>query len=326
MEQVKVSTDWEKWQSKPNPDKQYDGQVDKYGNIRTETRVLGSRLGCVVESLNPVLLAELITSGRTWSPFTFNTCPSWGRRRRIEDLFEQCQILAVDFDDGRTVEEITQAAAALGLTFTILHHSFSSTPEHTKLRGIFFLDEKIDDFALAKTYSTGLAYALGGDRVCVDVARMYFGSTANSVVIINPEQTTSLELVKKITSTQSIPRPVQQSKLSVPKDVGWGSPEEQQRLFDGLTKSKKAFIRAKVNAILLEVQNFVQGQGKSRYECVWRNTSRLARMPELTGYQVHLWVAYSVSINDAFADWDKDPDKVIMSAIDWSNKHADEPL
>lgn len=321
-----ISSDWECWDRKPSAELQYRDEVDRFNKVRTETKVLGSRLGSVVEEVSPESLAKLITSGRTWSPFTFKVCPSWGRRRRIEDLFEQTQILAVDFDDGRSVQDVIDCTKQFGLTFTLLHHSFSSTPEHPKLRGVFFMDERIDSFPNAKLYATGLAYALGGDKVCVDVARIYFGSLPQSMILLNPEQTTSLTLVQSIAKTQSIPKPVQQSKLSVAKSSAWGSPEEQKAIFDDMTRAKKTFLRAKINAVLLDVQNFERGKGQSRYECVWRSTSRLARMPELMGFQVYEWMMHSVQITEAFADWDKDADQVIRSAISWSAKHSDEPL
>ena len=68
------------------------------------------------------------------------------------------------------------------------------------------------------------------------------------------------------------------------------------------------------------------GSKGSRYECVWRNTSRLARMPELVGSAVFQWMTDSIKKNPYFNDWDWEPEGVVMNAIKWSIDHSDDPV
>lgn len=325
MDKAKISLDWECWPSKPSTTLQYNDAVDKYGNPRTQTRVIGARLGSVIQEVSPKDLARYIAMGRTWSPFTFKECPHWGRPRRLEGLFDQCQILGVDFDDGRSVDDIVNAARGFGITYTLIHHSFSSTPAHPKLRGVIFMDQPLDDFDRTRTLSTGLAYLLDGDKSCVDVARMFYGSTSESVISLQPGHCTPVSLLESLTKGVDIPR-IRTTTLNKPKEdgEGWGSMGEQKKSWAMLSKSQKAFILAKLNGVRKELNEFKGQGGRSRYDCVWRNASRLARMPELMGSTVYDMVYDCVTHNKYFDDWDKDPEAVIKSAIEWSFNHADE--
>lgn len=325
MDKVKISLDWECWGSKPSSTIQYNDEVDKFGNIKTQTRVVGARLGSVIQEVSPRDLARHISMGRTWSPFTFKECPDWGRPRRLEGLFDQCQILGVDFDDGRGVDEIVKLGEKYGIKFTLLHHSFSSTPEHVKLRAVVFLDKPVTEFDEARNLSAGLAYLLSGDRQCIDVARMFYGSTAESVVSLEPDNVTTISHLKKITKNVDIPK-IKTTSLGKTKDDQecWGDMEAQKNAWSYLSKSQKAFVIAKINGVRQDLNEFEGQEGRSRYECVWRNTSRLARMPELLGSTVYDLVMDCVTHNKYFNDWDKSPDAVIRSAIEWSFHHADE--
>lgn len=327
MDKAKISLDWECWSSKPSTTLQYNEETDKFGNPRTQARVIGARLGSVIQEVSPKDLARHISMGRTWSPFTFKECPDWKRPRRLEGLFDQCQILGVDFDDGRSVDDIIKAARNFNLTYTLIHHSFSSTPEHPKLRGVIFLDAPLNDFDRTRTLSTGLAYLLGGDKACIDVARMFYGSTSESVISLQPGLYTSVAMLEEITKGVDIPR-IKTTTLNKSKEdgEGWGDMQAQKASWATLSKSQKAFIVAKLNGVRKELNEFTGQAGRSRYECVWRNTSRLARMPELLGSTVYDMVMDCVTHNKYFDDWDKDPDTVVRSAIEWSFSHADEKI
>lgn len=325
MDKLKISLDWECWTSKPSTILQYNEEIDKYGNPKTQARVIGARLGSNIQEVGPKDLARHIAMGKTWSPFTFKECPDWGRPRRVEGLFDQCQVLAVDFDNGDSVEEIIKKAESFKLKFTLVHHSFSSTPEHPKLRGVFFLDNPIVKFDEARELSAGLAYLLGGDRQCIDVARMYYGSTSESIVLLSVNQVLKVSDLKRIIKDVDIPKS-KITQLNKPKadDEGWGDMEAQKVSWSRLSKAQRAFVLAKLNGVRKDINEFKGQEGRSRYECVWRNTSRLARMPELLGSTVYDLVLDCVSNNAYFNDWDKSPDTVIRSAIEWSFDHADE--
>lgn len=323
-----ISLDSEQWNHKPSSKLQYKSQVDKFGNPRTEVRVIGARLGSDIEQVTPKSLARFVSRGQTWSPFVFQECPQWRRPRRIEALFKSCQVFALDFDNGESIEEVVEQAKVLGLEFNILHHSFSSVPEHPKLRGIIFVEKEIGDFNTARLYSTALAHAFeGADKQCIDVARLYFGSWADSIVLTSSGSVAKLETLQKIAEDVGAEKFMVKGERNVskPDDTEWGDAKVQREILAGLSASKRSYVKRKALGILKDIEEF-DGTKGSRYECVWRSASRLARMPEVVGSAVYQWVVEATEKNSLFADWDWDTKAVIMNAIEWSSNHADDPV
>lgn len=325
---VLISLDHEQWDHKPSIKLQYKDQVDKFGNPRTEVRVIGARLGSEIDSVTPKSLARAITRGQTWSPFVFNECPQWKRPRRVEALFKSCQVFALDFDNGDSVEDVVAHGKTLGLEFNIVHHSFSSTPDHPKLRAILFVEKEITDFDTARLYSTALAHAFeGADRQCIDVARLYFGSRADSIVTVSSDSVVKVATLEKIAKSVDAEKFLVKGERNVskPDATEWGDAKVQRSILGSLSASKRSYVKRKVLGILKDVENFSGAKG-SRYECVWRSTSRLSRMPEVVGSAVYQWMLESVEKNPYFSDWDWDASNVIMNAIEWSTNHADDPV
>lgn len=324
---VSISLDSEQWDHKPSSKLQYGSEVDKFGNPKTEVRVIGARLGSSIQEVTPKSLARFISRGQTWSPFVFNVCPNWKRPRRVEGLFKSCQVFAIDFDNGESTEEIQLRASELGLKFSIIHHSFSSTPDYPKHRGIIFVDKEIVDFEQAKRISIGLAYAFDGDKQCIDVARLYFGSVADSIISVEAEYFASVNELEKIAQTVNAEQYLTKSERNVAKPEGseWGDSKLQRKILGELTASKRAYVKRKVLGILKDVESFDGSKG-SRYECVWRSASRLARMPEVVGSAVYQWMMESIEKNPHFANWEWNAGNVVMSAIQWSSDHADDPV
>lgn len=321
-----ISLDHECWDHKPSEALQYRNEKDKYGNVKTETRVLGARLGKDIEDVTVKGLARAISSGRTWSPYVFSTCPDWKRRRRIEQLFESCQVLGVDYDSGESLESIIAHASAHGITYNIIHHSFSSTEGHPKFRGIIFLSEPITVISQAKLLSTALAHGLDGDRACVDVARLYFGSGPDSIVYINPEITTDLSTLQSLAEIAKASQYLTSNTPQVKEyDPDWGDITDQRLIWSKLTPGKREFVKRKILGILREIESF-DGSSGSRYECVWKKTSRIARMPETVGNVVYDWVMERIKANPYFEDWDKNASEVVRNSIAWSFDHAEPPV
>ena len=323
-----ISIDDEQWNHKPSSKLQYKNSVDKFGNPRSETKVLGARLGSEIQQMTPKSLARAISRGQTWSPFVFQKCPQWKRPRRVEGLFKSCQVLALDFDNNEKVEDIIDQAKNLNLQFNIIHHSFSSNPEHLKLRGIIFLEKEVVEFEKAKLFSTALANAFpGADKQCIDVARLYFGSRSDSVIQVDSNVVATLQNLEEIAiSTKAENFLVKGERgISKPDDAEWGDSKTQRLILSKLSVQKKKYVTRKALGILKDIEQFDGSKG-SRYECVWRNTSRLARMPELVGSAVYQWTLEAISKNPIFSDWDWDAEAVVMSAIEWSSNHADEPV
>lgn len=330
MLNFKISLDWEGFDHKPSGTLQYEDFVDKFGNPRTEVRVIGARLGSDVEELNIVKLARAITRGQTWSPYVFNVCPDWKRPRRLEGLFESCQVFALDFDNGETLEEIQEKATGIGVNLSLIHTSFSSTPELPKHRAILLVDEPLTDFTQTKKISIGLAKSFGSDEACVDTARLYFGSGPDSVVYINRDAKNTVKTLGEIAEAVKADQYLTNSKLNQdkPDEAIWGTPEIQKDLFAQIPKNKLNSLKRKIKGILMDIETYdsTTSSKSSRYNCVWRGASRIARMPEVTGCMAHEWVLKAIEANKAFDDWDKDPSRVITSAIEWSSSHADDPI
>lgn len=326
--QALISLDYEQWNHKPSSKLQYKTQVDKFGNPRSEVRVIGARLGSEIEKVTPTSLARFVSRGQTWSPFVFHECPQWKRPRRIEALFKSCQVMALDFDNGESVETIITQAKKLGFQFNLIHHSFSSTPDHPKLRGILFVEKEITDFEKARLYSTALAHAFeGADKQCIDVARLYFGSRADSIVSVSSDSGVKMAVLEEIAKSTDAEKFLVKGdrNVSKPDNTEWGDAKIQRALLAGLSASKRAYVKRKVLGILKDVETFDGSKG-SRYECVWRSASRLSRMPEVVGSAVYQWMLESIEKNSYFADWDWDAKTVVMSAIEWSSSHADDPV
>lgn len=330
MIKAKISLDWEGFSSKPSAKLQYREATDKFGNIITEVKEIGRRLGSDIEEVTPARLARAISEGKTWSPYVFNECPHWKRPRRLEHLFSSTSVFALDWDNGKSIEEVKKLAEENGIVFSILHHSFSSTPEHPKLRGIIFCDEEITDLYLAKKISIALANVFDGDKQCVDAARLFFGSRPDSIIEVKPEYV-SLEALDEITKKVDTEKQLAylNDSESIPAiksdELAWGSGEKQKEIFASLSPPKFKYAKKKILGILSDIEEY-SGDGGSRYEIVWRSASRLARMPEVVGSAVFKWVKESIDKNPYFSDWEYDPDEVVMNAIEWGNNHLDEQI
>ena len=331
MIKAKVSLDWEGFLSKPSSKLQYREATDKFGNIITEVQQIGKRLGSDIEVVSPARLARAISEGKTWSPYVFNECPHWGRPRRLEHLFASASVFALDWDDGKTVEEIKNIAEENEIKFSILHHSFSSAPEHQKLRGIIFCNEEITDLYLAKKISIALANVFDADRQCVDAARLFFGSKPDSIIEVNNDSV-DLKVLEKITEKVDTEKQLAylndsdgEGPLIKSDELAWGDGDKQKEIFASLTPAKFRYAKRKILGILSDIKEY-DGEGKSRYEVVWKSSARLARMPEVVGSAVYSWVKDSINSNPHFSDWEYDPDEVIMNAIEWGNNHLDEQI
>lgn len=318
-----VSLDSEEFDHKPDK-RPYGDMKDRFGNPRTEISVLGARVGTQIKNLNIQELGEYISKGRTWSPFVFRECPDWKRRRRLEGLFESTQTFALDFDNNESLEFILSKEIPIAL----IHESFSSTEEYKKYRAIIVCSEEIKDFLEVKKISIALALLFNSDKSCVDAARLYFGSTSNSIVFVDPSAMVSREVLLDIVKQTNADKFITKSKLNESKDeeIVWGDLSKQEEIFNKLKRKKLNSIKRKIRGILLDIEEYSCDDKRSRYECIWRNTSRLARMPELTGIFVKNLVLQSIESNENFNDWEYSPLEVIISAIKWSASHVDEPV
>jgi hypothetical protein len=131
-------------------------------------------INCPID-INVEDLANALGSGKTIVPATF--IQRAGNLRRSIDNWHSQQVIALDFDEGLTLEE------AYNDTFfmenaVFLYQTFSHTEQQHKFRVVFVLDEPVSEYKHFETIINELLtrypYA---DQACKDGSRLFFGGT-----------------------------------------------------------------------------------------------------------------------------------------------------
>lgn len=314
---IEISLDWEKFDHKPNKN-QYKDFKDSRGKIITELMILGSRVGKNVKTLTIEQLANALTLGQTWSPFIFNKDKRTGKVRRRIELFNRCNTLALDFDDGITYDEILKNCKNYDLTPNIIHESFSSTKELRKFRVIFALD---------KTYTcsrevrlmimTLLKWFPNADRSAKDLARIMFGTnkTCNYVNsstrnIINPDP----DLIE--TEEKDL---VYLPPDNVNGTFQYSTYDQFKKDFLNLSCSQQRFIQKVVKQERDKILYLNSQSGVSRYEIVFSCAEKLTGIKGLYGEAILYYLVTAIKSNSYFNDWTYNPYDVINSAIIWKS-------
>ena len=106
--------------------------------------------------------------GHTWCPATFKGI-------RNKKNFEQFQVIALDFDDGITWEQVKERADKYNLPVLFAYETFSSV-NCDKFRVVFLNDASIPYTKVAETIIAALRVIFPeSDDNCTDVSRMFFG-------------------------------------------------------------------------------------------------------------------------------------------------------
>ena len=156
---------------------------------------------------------------------------------------------------------------------------------------------------------------------------MYFGSRPDSIIHLDNDITTGLDVLHRLAEASDAGRYVTTRTASVKDhDPEWGTLQDQREIWDKLTPGKREFVKRKILGILREIESFDGSDGTSRYECVWKRTSRIARMPETVGNVIYDWILERIGNNPYFEGWDKDASDVVRNAISWSHDHAEPPV
>lgn len=122
-------------------------------------------------------------------------CAQHKNERRAAINFLAMDFLAVDIDEGWTVEE------AIADTFvrdhaSIIYHTVSSHPVHHRFRIIFLMPRTIIDAQEMTSAYTGLIKKFGGDVTCRDATRMFFGNKGCTPIVFG--NTLSVEELDKL--------------------------------------------------------------------------------------------------------------------------------
>lgn len=152
---IKITLDTEKFKTKPS------GNTIGIINNRIAKNILDMTITDIAK--------EVGKNGRTWCPAVFKH-----GKRRISN-FEQAQLLALDFDEGMTFEEVTAISQEYNLPIAFAYETFSSK-NCDKFRIVFRLDRPITDKDTFRNAITVLMTIFDKcDKSCKDSARMFFG-------------------------------------------------------------------------------------------------------------------------------------------------------
>jgi hypothetical protein len=112
-------------------------------------------------------------------------CPFTGQHdgRRSSKNFYTSEVLAVDIDNGMTLEDakknpFVQKYAA------ILYPTQNHTEDHNRFRIVFALTREIQDAEEMKYAYQGITRKFGGDGACTDACRFFFGSRNHQPIVI----------------------------------------------------------------------------------------------------------------------------------------------
>ncbi len=257
--------------------------------------------------LTPTQLADRVSRGYTFCPSTF-----YGQRRR-DELFEQSQLMALDFDCGLPTGGWHQQP-------NLVYESFSHTESNPKYRAVWFLKQQITQIELYKSKLKSLMSLYSNcDKATADSCRLFYGSTANSIQYVS--DTTVLDI-------DQLPHIVETTKLTTAANFV-DDTESKQAQRDILFKLKRenkrryAYLVAKIKGELESVTNYKSPQpGRSRYAVLWNTTANLCMEPELVPSVIASYVIAAAESNPYFAaEWDKSIQTVVQTAVDWSNNN-----
>ncbi|MCZ0870912.1 hypothetical protein [Peribacillus sp. AS_2] len=145
-------------------------------------------------------MAAEIARGKTFIPATFKQVK--GKVKRSKANWESQQVIALDFDEGLTLDEafeddFFQENAAF------LYTTFSHREEHHKFRVVFVLDEPVTSYMDFENIMADLferyPYA---DQACRDGSRLFFGG--KKVIQFNYENRLEIEELINKTPLQDI--------------------------------------------------------------------------------------------------------------------------
>lgn len=147
-------------------------------------RIINNQIDIDVEQL-----AIQLGNGKTIVPASFSVRN--GEIRRSIDNWESQQVLALDFDEGLTLEE-AYSNEFFREYAGFLYKTFSHTEEHHKFRVVFVLDEAVTEYRHFQTIINELLVRFPyADQSCKDGSRIFFGGTG--VVPFNYENRLLLE-------------------------------------------------------------------------------------------------------------------------------------
>ncbi|MGG3940960.1 hypothetical protein ABEV54_05790 [Peribacillus psychrosaccharolyticus] len=179
------------------------------------------------KDINVEQLAYEVSNGKSFVGATFKAVN--GQLRRSIDNWESQQVIALDFDEGLTLDEAYKDSFFQD-NAAFLYTTFSHTEEHHKFRVVFVLEEPIYNYneyeSIIKNLFQRYPYA---DKACKDGSRLFFGG--KSVTPFNYNNTLDVEDYLFETPLQDIKSDIYMSDTRVRSE-----PEQQNVMFSSVSK------------------------------------------------------------------------------------------
>lgn len=286
-----------------------DDKAFKVKPSSQEAGLISKYIGEKFVQISEEQFVHAIGQGKTWSA-KFN-----GNRNANNWLGQQ--LFAADIDEGvHTVKSVEAICDLECIDPLAIHESFSSRPEHPKLRVIFRTKELISDVQLALQIQMKLAQLFGGDSAVCDIARIYYG-TNKPIAYIDKDAVLDIEALRPLP-----PIGIKSAEHGA-LDAGRLSKialAEQMKIMRAASVGRRKLI---VN-ILKERQQSIETLGEgSGYQSVWKAAARLGQFEELIDAFIYQAITDWVTGCPVYKDWqhmDK-LDNIIYTGIKWGRKH-----
>lgn len=343
METFKLTFDHERCKEKPTTEI-LERYADKRGNKRSHIQVIGTRIASGVREVSQAQLEKSIQNGITWMGSVYSKCPQWGKRRRLENLWESMSAIVVDFDDNPDVDEIFATVRNIGMDWTIFHKTFNWKQNHGKYRGIILLDEPITDkqHAYFTNYYFESLFRTEFDKACKDLARLFFGGRRDCITYSSSfranysgfspyigesvkRKVLTDKFSKRTASNYSFAGDVSNELSSVADPASFEGVVSQKQEFAKLEAVERARVLSKVNHEIDMIKRFdgkyKNGGKQSRYLMLWNTSRSLGMIPSLYPQAIEAWLIKAINANPYWNDWDKNVEETIRRGIEYGRSN-----
>lgn len=278
-----------------------------------ETSYISRRIAKQIQNVTIRQFVKAITDGRTWCAVFSEgcrTCYNW----------QQQSLFAADLDDGnQSAEDLLDICDKHFIEPAILHHSFSSKPNHPKFRLIFQVAEPITDPVLAMQIQYRLVELFSGDAAVTDLARLFYGSHKQSVVHFDGSAYLNIDELRPLPDLK-----LQQAQLGVQARY---DDDENRYTQSGIKRQLERTNKRRlslINTVIAEqIARIAQVEEGNRYQSVFKATVRLAQFEHLLPSTIKRFVFSTIESSEAYDDWDKHDrlEKIVNDAIAFGRAH-----
>lgn len=250
------------------------------------------------QTINFQEFVDALNSGKTWAPGTFKK----DTRKAINWQSQQCFVADID-NDNHSQAEIETMCAEFDLPVAIIHESFSSNEAHRKWRLIFISKTPVTDPATALALLRKIQQHFNSDTAVIDLARLLY-SCYNRVRMAKEVYFTIDDSLKLHEYLKPV---VGRSDTKVLESF----PETTD-----INNKKCQMLRNKAMMSMRYIGT------QPRYQVLWHTTRLLAQSGLFSAKDIISIMNYGIKKSGKFADYDKDTNEIINTAMAWGKRHA----